>query len=54
MQLGDCLILPSCRGEGGAVRCKAAGLEKPEVYSLKYIEDFFGASTTQMAADRSP
>ncbi len=35
-------------------RCEAAGPEKPEVYSLEYIEDFFGPSTTQMAADRSP
>ena len=35
-------------------RCEATGLEKPEVYSLEYIEDFFGPRTTQMAADRSP
>jgi hypothetical protein len=35
-------------------RCEAAGLEKPEVYSLEHIEDFFGPSTTQMGADRSP
>jgi hypothetical protein len=35
-------------------RCEAAGPEKPEVYSLEYIEDFFGTSTTQMAVDRSP
>jgi hypothetical protein len=35
-------------------RCEAAGPEKPEVYSLEYIEDFFGPSTTQMVADRSP
>jgi len=27
---------------------------KPEVYLLEYIEDFFGPSTTQMVADRSP
>ncbi len=26
---------------------------KPEMYSLEYIEDFFGPSTTQMAAERS-
>ena len=39
----------SWRGEGGAARCKAAGPEKPEVYSLKYIEDFFGPRTTQMS-----
>ena len=26
----------------------------PEVYSLEYIEDFFGPSTTQMVVDRSP
>ena len=35
-------------------RCEAAGPEKPEVYSLEFIEDFFGSSRTQMAADRSP
>ena len=34
-------------------RCEAEGLEKPKVYSLKYIEDFFGPRTTQMVADRS-
>jgi hypothetical protein len=28
--------------------------EKPEVYSLKYIEDFFWPSTMQVEADRSP
>jgi hypothetical protein len=28
--------------------------KKPEVYSLEYIEDFFGPRTTQMVADRSP
>ena len=28
--------------------------EKPEVYLLEYIEDFFGPRTTQKAADRSP
>ena len=33
--------------------CEAAGLEKPEAYSLEYVEDFFGLRTTQMAADRS-
>ena len=27
---------------------------KTGVYSLEYIEDFFGPSTTQMVADRSP
>ena len=37
-----------------AARCEAAGQEEPEVYSLEYIEDCFGPSTTQMAADRSP
>jgi 5-hydroxyisourate hydrolase len=44
----------SLRGEGGAVRCKAAGPKTPEVYSLEYIEDVFGPRTMQMAADRSP
>jgi hypothetical protein len=52
--LGACPTLPSWRGEGGAARCEAAGLGKPEVYSLEYIEDFFGPRTTQMVADRSP
>ncbi len=28
--------------------------EKPEMYSLKYIEFFFGPRTTQMVADRLP
>ena len=27
---------------------------KPEVYSLEYIEDFFGPSTAQIVEDRSP
>jgi hypothetical protein len=35
-------------------RWEAAGLEKPEAYSLEYVEDFFGPRTTQLAADRSP
>jgi len=34
--------------------CETAGPEKPEVYSLEYIEDFSGPRTTQTAADRSP
>ncbi len=25
------------------LRCEAAGLEKPEAYSLKFVEDFFMA-----------
>jgi hypothetical protein len=29
-------------------------MEKPEAYSLEYVEDFFGPRTTQMVADRSP
>ena len=29
-------------------RCEAAGLGKPEAYSLEYVEDFFEPSTTQM------
>ena len=28
--------------------------EKTEVYSLVYIEDFFGSRTAQMVVDRSP
>jgi hypothetical protein len=35
-------------------RREAAGQEKPEVYSLEYIEDFFGPRTTQLVADRLP
>jgi hypothetical protein len=30
----------SSKGEGGAGRFAAEGLEKPEVYSLEYDEDF--------------
>jgi hypothetical protein len=33
---------------------ETAGPEKPKVYSLEYIENFFGPSTTQMVTDRSP
>ena len=33
---------------------EAAGPEKPEVYSLQYIEDCFWPRTTQLVADRSP
>ena len=29
-------------------------MEKLEVFSLEYIEDFFRPRTTQMVADRSP
>ena len=50
---GACPIVPSSRGEGGPTRCEAAGLEKPEAYSMEYVEDFFGPRTTQMVADRS-
>jgi hypothetical protein len=35
-------------------RWEAAGLEKPEAYSLEYVEDLFWPRTTQLAADRSP
>jgi len=28
--------------------------EKPEAYSLEYVEDFFGPRTMQMLADRLP
>ena len=35
-------------------RCEATGPEKPEVYSLEYVEDFFGPRKLQMVADRSP
>ena len=28
-------------------RCEAAGPEKPEAYSLEYVEYFFGPRTTQ-------
>ncbi|TKS59757.1 MAG: hypothetical protein EWM72_01942 [Nitrospira sp.] len=27
-------------------------LEKPEAYSLEYVENFFGPRTTQMPANR--
>jgi hypothetical protein len=42
------------RRKGGATRCEAAGQEKPKVYSLEYMKDFFGPRTTQPVADRSP
>ena len=29
-------------------------LEKPEAYSLEYVEDVFGPSTTQMGTHRVP
>jgi hypothetical protein len=29
-----------------------ARLEKPEAYSLEYVEDFFGPRTTQLVADQ--
>ena len=35
-------------------RCEAAGPEKPEAYSLEYVEDFFLPRTTQMVEDRLP
>jgi hypothetical protein len=35
-------------------RMLGRGQEKPEAYSLEYVEDFFGLRTTQMVADRSP
>jgi len=44
----------SRRGEGGAARCEAAGMGKPEAYSLEYVEDFFQPRTTQKVSDRSP
>ncbi len=47
-------MLPSSRGEGGAVRCATAGLEKPEAYSLEYVEDFSWPRTKQMPGHRSP
>lgn len=28
--------------------------EKPELYSLEYMQDFFGPRTMQLVADRSP
>jgi len=40
--LGACPTWRSWRGEEGAARCEAAGPEKPEAYSLEYVEDFFG------------
>jgi hypothetical protein len=54
MRARACATLPSWRGESGAASCEAAGPEKPGAYSLEYVEDFFGPSTTQMVADLSP
>ena len=52
--LGARPTLPSSRGDGDAARCKAASPEKPEAYSLEYVEDFFGMRTMRMVADHSP
>jgi hypothetical protein len=38
--------------EGGAGRCEAAGVEKPEAYSLEYVEDFSAPKTTQLLVHR--
>ena len=35
--IGACPTLPLWRGEGDTTRCKAAGSEKPEAYSLEYV-----------------
>ena len=51
---GACPTLPIMARQRSWARCEAAGLEKPEVYSLEYSEDFFRPRTTQMAADHSP
>ena len=40
--------MPFVTRQRRGARCEAAGLEKPEVYSLKYIEDVFEPSTTQV------
>ncbi|OYT20192.1 MAG: hypothetical protein CCU26_07810 [Nitrospira sp. UW-LDO-01] len=53
-ELGACSTLPSSRGEGETASCKAAGHEKPEVYSLEYIEDFSRPRTLQMTVDHLP
>ncbi len=47
---------PSGAPQGSGTRGKGrlTPPEKPEVYSLEYGVDFFGPSTTPMAADRSP
>ncbi len=37
-----------------ACPAQAGRLEKPEAYSLEYVGDFFGPSTTQIPADRLP
>jgi hypothetical protein len=51
---GACPTLPFVTRRRRSARCEAADPEKPEAYSLEYVEDFFGPSTTQMAADCSP
>ena len=35
-------------------RGEAAGLKNVEAYSLEYVEDCFGPTTTRMPADRFP
>ena len=53
-RLGACPTLPFVTRRRKCGQMEAAGPEKPEVYSLEYMEDFSGPSTTQMVADRSP
>ena len=35
-------------------RCGAAGREKPEAYSLEYVEEFSGPRTKQVLVRRLP
>ena len=53
-RLEVCLSNPSLRSEGDAGRGEAAGSNKPEAYSLEYVEDLFGPRTTQMPVNRLP
>ena len=54
MALGACPTLPFVARRRSVSRCATAGPEKPEAYSLEYVEDFSGPRTKQMLVHRSP
>jgi len=54
LALGAFPTLPFVRRRRRSGHTRGAGPEKPEAYSLEYLEDFFWPKTTQMIVDRSP
>jgi hypothetical protein len=48
---GVCPSHPSLQGERDAGRWEGAGSEKPEAYSLEFVEDVFELRTMQMPAE---